>query len=375
MSRFPHERNLLSDRRGVLLAGAGIALLGAGAAATVNGMGSSEDYAAAIATQRRPLRGERAVHEAIRFATLAASGHNTQPWRFQIAPGAISIIPDMSRRTPVVDPDDHHLYVSLGCAAENLALAAAALGLNGELRFDPHGAGAIVFDHVGGAARASELCDAIPRRQSCRAEFDGRGVSPSDLARLLEAAETHGVDIAPVTEPADIEKIRDLVLAGNDAQMADPAFIGKLKSWMRFNPSAALARGDGLYSAASGNPVLPTWAGASLFDLVFNAEAENDKYARHLASSAGVMVFSAMAESPEHWISVGRACQRFALQATALGLKTAFINQPVEVASLRDDLAAIVGFSGRRPDIVMRFGYGPDLPMSPRRPIEAAIIQ
>ncbi|TIV28761.1 MAG: Tat pathway signal protein, partial [Mesorhizobium sp.] len=74
----------------------------------------------------------------------------------------------------------------------------------------------------------------------------------------------------------------------------------------------------------------------------------------------------------DHWIRVGQACQRFALAATSLGLKLAFINQPVEVARLRADLAGIVGET-RRPDIVMRFGYGPALPFSPRRPVASVI--
>lgn len=64
----------------------------------------------------------------------------------------------------------------------------------------------------------------------------------------------------------------------------------------------------------------------------------------------------------------GRASQRFALQATALGLKHAYINQPVEVAALRPELAELVGLPGRRPDLVMRFGYGPALEFSARRP-------
>jgi len=61
------------------------------------------------------------------------------------------------------------------------------------------------------------------------------------------------------------------------------------------------------------------------------------------------------------------------LQATALGLNHAFINQPVEVANLRPELAKIVGMPGRRPDIVMRFGYGSDLPFSARRPVGAVL--
>ena len=63
----------------------------------------------------------------------------------------------------------------------------------------------------------------------------------------------------------------------------------------------------------------------------------------------------------------------FALQATALGLKHAFINQPVEVARLRPQLAALLGLGDRRPDLIVRFGYGPMLPRSLRRPVEAVL--
>jgi hypothetical protein len=73
-------------------------------------------------------------------------------------------------------------------------------------------------------------------------------------------------------------------------------------------------------------------------------------------------------------VQVGRACQRFALRATALGLKTAHINQPVEVPGLRADLAALVGLPGRRPDIVMRFGRADLMPFSARRPVNAVML-
>ena len=111
-----------------------------------------------------------------------------------------------------------------------------------------------------------------------------------------------------------------------------------------------------------------------MFDLVFKAKAENEKYARQLASTAGVAVFIAQKDDREHWVLAGRACQRFALQATALGLKHAFINPPVEVRSLRPEMATLVGLPGRRPDIVMRFGYGPAMPYSARRPVGDVIV-
>ena len=111
-----------------------------------------------------------------------------------------------------------------------------------------------------------------------------------------------------------------------------------------------------------------------MFDRMFNVDTENEKYARQIQSSGGLAVFVGARDDQEHWVQAGRACQRFALQATALGLKHAFIDQPVEVAGLRPELAALVGLPGRRPDIVMRFGLGPTLPFSARRPVAAVLV-
>jgi hypothetical protein len=218
------------------------------------------------------------------------------------------------------------------------------------------------------------LRDAIPHRQSTRADFRGRTVSAEELSQLDTAGQAEGVRLVMVTDVARLGRIRDLVASGNTAQMRDPAFVAELKAWIRFNPAHALETGDGIYSAAGGNPVLPTWLGRPLFDLTFTTEAENRKYASQIDSSAGVAIFFAERDDPEHWVRVGRACQRFALQATALGLKHSFINQPVEVQALRAELAALAGVPTHRPDIVMRFGHGPDLPKSPRRPVDQVII-
>ena len=359
------------NRREILMGGgAGVVALGAGAALLgKRQMGSTSAYEEEAKAARRALAAHPDARELVRYATLAPSGHNTQPWRFAIEPGTITIRPDFARRTPVVDPDDHHLFVSLGCAAENLVLAAAARGIRGEASFDTAGDGAIQFRHQAGPTQPSPLFDAIPQRQSTRADYDGRAVSPADLKTLAAAAIVPGVDMVLVTDRPTIDRIRDLVLAGNGRQMDDPAFMRELKSWLRFNPRQALDTGDGLYSATTGNPVVPAWIGRPALDLLLTTKSENEKYARQLKSSAGLTVFVGEKADRAHWVAVGRACQRFALQATALGLKSAFINQPVEVAALRPDLAALIGMPGRRPDLVMRFGYGSALPYSPRRPV------
>ncbi|CAN5539482.1 nitroreductase family protein [soil metagenome] len=365
----------MSDRRKILIGGGALALAGVGAGYYgLRGMGTMEEYDAAVAATRAALSQTPEISDFIRYAALAASGHNTQPWRFQAGAGQIKIWPDLSRRTPVVDPDDHHLFVSLGCAAENLRLAAGARGRPGELAFEPANDGSVVLAFGHGPGAEETLFSAIPMRQSTRTDYDGRSISTADLRTLAAAAALPGVDVILITGRPKIDQIRDLVIAGNSAQMADAAFVRELKAWLRFSPRQAIEAGDGLFSVSSGNPALPAWLGPRVFDLVFRAHAENDKYARQLQSSAGVAVFVAQRDDRAHWVLAGRACQRFALQATALGIKHAFINQPVEVASLRPGLAALVGMPGRRPDLVMRFGYGPTLPFSVRRPVASTLM-
>ena len=367
-------KQIAMDRRKILLGGGFVAALGAGAV-YVGGkqMGCWTNYNDAVQAMRSPLPLGADVHDLIRYATLAPNSHNTQAWRFARAPRQIVIQPDFSRRTPVVDPDDHHLFVSLGCAAENLQLAAAARGQPGELRFDNANDGSISFDYQDGAPSESALFGAIAQRQSTRAEYEARAVSPTDLKTLALAAATPGVDTILITDRVVMDRVRDLIIAGNSAQMGDRAFMRELKSWLRFNPQQALKSGDGLYSVASGNPALPKWLGSRAFDMLATAKSENEKYARQLRFSAGVAVFVGAQNNREHWVLAGRACQRFALQATALGLKHAFINQPLEVARLRPDLAALIGQPARRPDILMRFGYGPTMPFSARRPVAAVL--
>jgi len=365
----------MTSRRTILIGGGAVALTGLGAAGlALRHMGSMEGYDASVAATRAGLAGPPGLRDVVRHATLAANGHNTQPWRFRLGPSQIEILPDLARRTPAVDPDDHHLYVSLGCAAENLTLAGGALGFPGEASYHPAHDGSVVYAFGQGSSPDRTLFDAIPLRQSTRAEYDGRPVSPSDLRALASAAATPGIDLVLITDRSRINQVRDLVLAGNRAQLDDAAFVQELKAWLRFSPRQAMETGDGLFGATTGNPALPAWLGPKVFDMVFTADAENDKVARQLQSSAGVAIFVSERDDREHWIRAGRACQRFALQATALGLKHAFLNQPVEVAKLRPELAALVGLPGRRPDIVMRFGYGPTLPYSARRPVDAVLV-
>lgn len=330
-----------------------------------------DDYGLAARDTWRPLAagGRMPAPEWVRAATLAANSHNAQAWRFHMLPRAIEILPDPSRRTPVVDPDDHHLWVSLGCAAENLVQAAAGDGHALNVAF----AGDRIRLDLDGRAARGALVDAITERQSSRTVFDGRPLASHERHLLEHALEAPGVQWRWLERRADIERVVEASADATRVQVADAAYRAELKRWLRFDEAEALLQRDGLFVAASGRPVMPRWLGTRLFDFGYDAGAEVDRLAGRLRSTAGVMVLSAVPDAPPGWFAAGRACQRMLLQATTLELRSAFACAAVEVAAVRSTFAAAVGLAPARPDLVLLLGYGPRLPRSLRRPLDAVL--
>jgi hypothetical protein len=108
--------------------------------------------------------------------------------------------------------------------------------------------------------------------------------------------------------------------------------------------------------------------------VAFSAKRQNRKDVKHIRSSAAIAVIFSEADDKPHWIEAGRCYERLALQAAALELRTAFINQPVEVPALRSQFAGFLGIGNRRPDLVVRIGRGPEMPRSLRRSVDQVLV-
>ena len=309
------------------------------------------------------------------YATLAANSHNTQPWRFSRKGNVISLSPDMTRATPAADPDSHHLYASLGCAAENLSLAAGAAGQAATMSFGAEAGGQVQIDLATTRVPHDRLFDAILERQCTRSLYDGHKVPPDHLAVLTAASASTGCRALVIEDEAVIEQILELSIAANTRQINDQAFRRELRSWLRFSGAHAAETRDGLYGPCAGNPAMPSFLGDIIFGFAFSAGAENDKLAAQVRSSAGLMVFVRDADDRAHWVRAGRGYQRFALQATALGIRHAFVNQPVDVPDIRAQLSKLLNLKSARPDLMVRFGYGAPMPKSLRRPVREVIAK
>lgn len=312
------------------------------------------------------------MRELVRYASLAANGHNAQAWRFAIGEDGIDIHPDSLRRLPVVDPADRELWISLGCALENLTIAARAVGLCPEVTY-PGRDDVIRVRLTSDAPEAGPLLDAVPLRRNNRSAYDGRSVAATAL-RALEAMPLEpGVVLRFVTRPADRETVIEYVRQGTLSQYADAAFIDELTQWLRFTRKEALASRDGVFTRLSGNPELPRWIGR-MFVAGADPRRQADRDARQLRSSPHGLVIASVADDRNAWVRTGQVYERMALLMTSLGIDSALHNQPLEVAPIRSEFQGTMQLGTSLPQLVMRFGHGPPSPRSLRRNVDDILL-
>jgi len=315
--------------------------------------------------------------EFVRYATLAPSGHNTQPWKFSLNEHSIRIFSDFTRRLPVVDPDNRELYISLGCALENLVIAAKYAGYDSEVEYFPEGEPdeclLVTLKRIN-AAEDNILFQAIPKRHTNRREYNKQQIPRADLNKLESVPKEDGVTSLVLTEPRAIEQIIELVKEGNRIQMNDDAFMAELISWIRFSDLEAEKHLDGLTSRAMGSSPAPSWLGRMFMRLFVSAKSQSKTDEKNILSSSAVMVIISEKNDKKSWVDIGRSFERIALTLTALNIKNAHLNQPCEVPQLKTQLQQHLALGSAHPQLLLRIGYAEPLPHTPRRPVQQVLI-
>ncbi len=309
----------------------------------------------------------------VQYGVLAASSHNTQPWTFVVGESSITVRPDFGRRCPVVDPDDAHLFKSLGCAVENIVLAAEAGGYVSEVSMDTTTDEIRIEFTKSRSAGPTSLFAAIPNRQCTKTRYDGSALTTEEQRRLEAAGTDRGVRAILLTSARQLDTVAYYVSEGNKAQLNDPAFRKELISWIRFNPADAIKTRDGLTNRTSGKPAIPGRLAPLIIGFVLTPKGQAKTDSELIKSSSAVAVFAIGNDDKQSWIRTGRAYERFALQATDLNIRHAFINQPLEVGRLRPRFESWLGLNGERAHLMVRLGRAPTAPFSLRRPVDDVI--
>ncbi|NCC09903.1 MAG: nitroreductase [Bacteroidia bacterium] len=311
----------------------------------------------------------------IEQATKAPSGHNTQPWLFRCGNGWIEIHPNLKKALPVVDGTHRELFISLGCAAENLILAASSKGYNTTVTIHENGVIVILLNEEKGAEENLILARQIDKRQCNKGVYTGQMVAMKEVQQMMDTVKEPDLSIQSWEKgTAEYQLLSRYIELGNEIQMRDKAFKKELTSWMRFNKKEVCHHRDGLSYATFGAPNLPAVLSRFITSLVLNASAQNRADRRKLKSSSHLVLLSSTSETPQAWINTGRALERFLLCCTQKGVATAFLNQPCEVTELASELAAKLLTKKAYPLLLVRIGYASPMPYAPRKKVSDVIL-
>jgi hypothetical protein len=304
----------------------------------------------------------------LRYAVLAPSGHNTQPWTFHIADEGVEVRPDYSRRLPVADPADRELMISIGAAITNLRVAAAHFGFESTTLYDGDGALITLRETCKPDEQLCALFPAITQRHTNRADFDRRPIDPETLDRICSAVDES--ELTRFIAPTERARTAELVDEADHRLLADPDWRNELAEWVRPNESDCV---DGMCGDAFGIPG-PLSAFAPWLVRNFDLGEARGKHDRMLAENAAGLIVVTSDDDRTALIQAGETLERLLLVRTSLNVQYAFLNQPVQLPDLRRELWHIIR-TPKPPQLLLRIGYAPKVKLAmPRRPINATTL-
>lgn len=386
------------DRRWVLFGGVG-AVVAASAGTVRNAEGSDEFPTSgdAYAPWREWRIGEASSINLVRAAILAANAHDTQPWLFCVFPDRIDIMADERRNLGMMDPFRREMHLSLGCAIENMTIAARAGGydtrvypLPGSLTDKVRGPRlAARIELRRGPREVSPLAMAIAKRHTNRAAYDGDRPLGEAFTRLRQVATgDNRVQVVWFTDTKVKAEFVAATVAATEAIVADPEMIADSDAWFRASDMDIEAHRDGPTLYAAGLSPFTLFL-ARLMPSVSPARAHqtwiDNTREIQLASAAG---FGAIAVRDlydrEQALAAGRLWQRLHLTAVTLGLAMQPLNQlPERIDRERrlgkapvtmGVLASLLREPDRRATFTFRFGWPlRSAPASPRRDLSAVL--
>jgi hypothetical protein len=310
------------------------------------------------------------------YASLAPSGHNSQPWYVRVLSRnewIIGIDPD--RRLPAVDPGNREAMLSIGAFAENLSIAAGTFGLKAEMEViagDP-----FAQDIIKVTLRKTKPTDyplqRITRRMTVKHGYLSKEIKKEDVSALTEPLKgrlfyfPRGTDHATCIEEGAIENFR-IQVQRDDAQK-------EMVQWMRLSNKAAERHRDGLTVEGMEIQGFKGWVVRNFlnpddFMKPSFRKQSIDQIAKLARQGGGWLVITSEGQTVADLIESGRKFERMVLTAREQNIAIQPMTQYLEEES---GLKQIAAEHPQRvmPQFVLRIGYldtYPD-PVSLRRPV------
>jgi nitroreductase len=316
----------------------------------------------------------RTLHRILERACRAPSVHNSQPWRWRVEEGGVTLLADRTRQLMRIDPEGRDLVLSCGAALHHLRVAALAEGYRCRVRRVPYGADHNVLAQVEFVASdmtpaAVAAVDLIERRRTDRRRFSSWAVPEERLDALADAAAEEGVRAVPVTGQVMRRRLVEILARAAREQQFDWSAVDETAAWTGRRSTDGVPPDNvprRLDAERHADPVGTRYPSGTLVD-------DADDHAEAGYDESQLLVLCTLGDETVDRLQAGEALSAVLLAATWQGLASVPLSQATEVHLTRRLLQREILLGVAVPQIVVRVGWGPvsygPVPATPRRPL------
>jgi hypothetical protein len=298
----------------------------------------------------------------LRYASLAPSGHNSQPWFVKVLNKREWVIgADPERRLPAVDPENRELLLSIGTFAENLFLAASALGFDAQMEVIARSPNDPELIHVSlkAAKPANYPLERLTLRRTVKKGFRSEEIKKQDIEILSEPHEGKLFYYPRNTEHA--ECIQEMTVDAYRAQTHRDEAQKELARWIRFSNQEARENRDGLTTEGM---EITGFAGWFVRHFMEKNDVMGERFkkqgieiaSRWAAEGGGWIIITSKGREVADLLETGRRFERTALLARERNIALHPMTQVLEEEKGRQEIASHHG-ADIVPQFVLRVGY------------------
>ncbi len=316
--------------------------------------------------------------EILFLASLAPSGHNTQPWFVKyVEPYHWIIGNDKNCWLPGVDPSQRETILSIGAFLQNLEYAASNLGYNCQFNIlatinqDENIVDVKLTKAVG---IIKYNIDQIKHRRTVRSNYLNDVLKKEDILYLLDE-ETDFIHYLPNTSK-EHQWLNEQTIEANKIQAYRDEAQSELANWIRFSSKDAAEHMDGLTLAGMEIDGVPGWYLRNFYNKenVMKKsfrEQSIDKVVKQVSKSAGWLLITSKDNSVNSLLETGKRLQRLWLKIRDENIALHPMTQIIEEAATSQLLNNSIGIN-EPIQFILRTGYLKNYPepVSLRRPVE-----
>ena len=319
--------------------------------------------------------------EILFLASLAPSGHNTQPWFVKyVKPYHWIIGNDKSKWLPAVDPTQRETILSIGAFVQNLEYAANNLGYACQfevLATTNQDENIVEVKLIKSNTITKYDIQKIKQRRTVRSDYLSNVFKKEDVSYLIYR-ETDFLHFIPNTAK-EHQWLNEQTIEANRTQAYRDAAQKELADWIRFSSKEAKKYRDGLTTAGMEIEGISGWVLRNFYgkSSVMNngfREKSIDTVKAQVSQSAGWLLITSKDNSVTALLETGKRMQKLFLKVRERSIAIHPMTQILEESTTAQKLNSSIGISDQF-QFILRTGYVKNYPqpVSLRRSVDSFI--